>query len=40
MEEDWNYAPNYFDFIHIRSLGGSFQDWDRVLLEAYSYVPP
>lgn len=40
MEEDWPYAPNYFDFIHIRSLSGSFQDWDQVLLKAHSHLEP
>ena len=35
MEEEWTFDHNYFQYIHMRSMSGSFKDWDRVLEEAY-----
>ena len=35
MEEEWTYKDNSFDYIHMRSLSGSFKDWDAVLSQAY-----
>ena len=35
MEEEWTYPDNHFDYIHIRSLSGSFEDWDLILARAY-----
>ncbi|KAF8465346.1 S-adenosyl-L-methionine-dependent methyltransferase [Kalaharituber pfeilii] len=40
MEEDWNFPNNYFDYIHMRSMSGSFADWDRVLQQAYDACAP
>jgi len=40
MEEEWTYHDDYFDFIHIRSLSGSFKDWDRVLAQTYKKLAP
>jgi len=38
MEEEWAYPSASFDYIHMRSMSGSFSDWDRVLEQAYKYV--
>ena len=35
MENDWIYPNDNFDFIHMRSLSGSFQNWERILAQAY-----
>lgn len=40
MEEEWTYPDNYFDFIHMRSMSGSFIDWDRVIEQAYRKTAP
>lgn len=40
MEEDWSYESDVFDYIHIRSLSGSFSNWDRVLEQGFQYAPP
>ena len=39
MEDEWTYPDNHFDYIHMRSLSGSFADWDAVLARAYKWVP-
>ena len=39
MEDEWTFNDNYFDYIHMRSLSGSFADWDGVLAQAYKWVP-
>ena len=39
MEDEWTYPDNHFDYIHMRSLSGSFADWDSVLAQAYKWVP-
>ncbi|KAI5808636.1 S-adenosyl-L-methionine-dependent methyltransferase [Peziza echinospora] len=38
MEEEWTFPRDYFDYVHIRSLSGSFKDWDAILLKAYNYI--
>jgi len=40
MEEDWTYENNYFDYVHMRSLSGSFSDWESVLRNAYEKTKP
>jgi len=35
MEEEWTYKDNSFDYIHMRSLSGSFSNWESVLRNAY-----
>ena len=35
MEEQWTYDAGYFDYIHMRTLSGSFHDWESVLKNAY-----
>src|SRR5690348_4950580 len=33
--DTWVYQENYFDYIHIRTLFGSIQDWDTLYSQAY-----
>ena len=33
--DEWVYPPDYFDFIHIRSLFGSIEDWPTLYTRAY-----
>ncbi|KAF8466870.1 S-adenosyl-L-methionine-dependent methyltransferase [Kalaharituber pfeilii] len=40
MEEDWTYHDDFFDYIHIRSLSGSFRSWDAILAQAYRKTKP
>jgi len=40
MEDEWTYQDNYFDFIHMRTLSGSFSDWDAILAQAYRKLTP
>ena len=40
MELDWTYSPDDFDYIHMRSLSGSFADWDHVLVQAHRWSTP
>lgn len=35
MEEEWTYPDNFFDYIHMRSMSGSFMDWDKVIEQAF-----
>ena len=37
MESNWVYPDNHFDYIHMRTLGGAFSDWDAVLKQAYRW---
>ncbi|TKA30020.1 hypothetical protein B0A50_02739 [Salinomyces thailandicus] len=38
-EEDWQYHSK-FDYIHIRSMGGSISDWPRLMQQAYRNLNP
>ncbi|RPB21339.1 S-adenosyl-L-methionine-dependent methyltransferase [Terfezia boudieri ATCC MYA-4762] len=40
MEEPWTYDDDYFDYIHMRCLSGSFCDWESVLRNAYDATKP
>ncbi|KAF8448323.1 putative TAM domain methyltransferase [Terfezia claveryi] len=40
MEEEWTYDNDSFDYIHMRSLSGSFSDWEFVLRNAYDKTKP
>ena len=31
----WIYPPNYFDYVHIRSLFGSIEDWPTLYSRAF-----
>tara|TARA_R110002003_G_scaffold463_2_gene20028 strand:- start:662 stop:1303 length:642 start_codon:yes stop_codon:yes gene_type:complete len=37
---EWTFAPNHFDFIHIRELFGCIPDWDFFLQQAYNHTRP
>lgn len=34
---EWTYAPNRFDFVHLRCLFGSIKDWPALYREVYKY---
>lgn len=34
-EQDWTFPESSFDFIHIRTLGGSLSDWPRLMGQCY-----
>lgn len=38
-EQDWQYYTK-FDYIHIRSMGGSISDWPRLMRQAYDNLHP
>ena len=38
MEDEWTFQDDSFDYIHMRSLSGSFSDWDAILAQAYKWV--
>lgn len=38
-EQDWSYHGK-FDYIHIRSMGGSISDWPRLMQQAYDNLQP
>lgn len=40
LELEWTYPENYFDFIHIRNLAQSINDWPKLLSEAYRCLAP
>ncbi|CEJ59598.1 hypothetical protein PMG11_08217 [Penicillium brasilianum] len=40
FESEWNYEPNYFDFIHARCLAGCVADWPRFISRIYDHVKP
>jgi SAM-dependent methyltransferase len=40
-ESEWLYNPNEaFDFIHLRGMGGSINDWDKLCAQCYNHVKP
>lgn len=34
LTQEWTYPNNFFDFIHVRTLGGAIKDWVAFLKEA------
>ncbi|CAJ2499660.1 Uu.00g025130.m01.CDS01 [Anthostomella pinea] len=36
----WTYAPNNFDYIHMRWLVGAIPDWDTLFKEAFKSIKP
>lgn len=38
--QDWTFAPNSFDYVHIRYMLGSIQDWPRLFKQAYTALKP
>ena len=39
-ESDWTYSKGSFDFIHLRTLGGSIRDVPRLLRQVYDHLKP
>lgn len=40
-EANWTFSPSKpFDFIKLRSMGGSIADWPRLLKQAYDHLAP
>ncbi|KAF8446672.1 S-adenosyl-L-methionine-dependent methyltransferase [Kalaharituber pfeilii] len=39
-EQDWVYADESFDFIHIRNLAQAFTDWDKVMAQVWRCIKP
>lgn len=40
VTQDWTFAPNTFDYIHVRYMLGSIQDWPRLFKQAYAALKP
>lgn len=40
VEQDWTFAPGSFDYVHIRYMLGTVQDWPRLLRQAYTALKP
>ncbi|KAI1334724.1 S-adenosyl-L-methionine-dependent methyltransferase [Xylariaceae sp. FL0016] len=38
--QEWTFQPNSFDYIHMRYLFGSIQDWDELFRQAYRACKP
>lgn len=38
--DDWTFPLEHFDFIHIRTLGGSIKDWPALLRRCYQHLKP
>lgn len=38
--QSWTFGPDSFDFVHLRFLTGSIQDWHALFREAYRCVRP
>ncbi|KAL7628840.1 hypothetical protein AAE478_000355 [Parahypoxylon ruwenzoriense] len=39
-EQPWTYAPDSFDYIHIRYLLGGISDWPKLYRQAYAALKP
>ncbi|KAI1660025.1 S-adenosyl-L-methionine-dependent methyltransferase [Daldinia decipiens] len=40
LEQEWTYAPNSFDYIHIRYMVGSVADWPKLFRQAFKTLKP
>ena len=40
LTQEWTYDANSFDFIHVRTMGGSIKDWPAFLEQAYKALKP
>lgn len=38
--EEWTFPSNHFDFIHMRGLVGSIDDWDALFQKAWNCLRP
>ncbi|KAF8462854.1 S-adenosyl-L-methionine-dependent methyltransferase [Kalaharituber pfeilii] len=36
----WSYKNDYFDYVHMRSMSGSFSNWDTIMKEVYRVTAP
>ncbi|KAM0239566.1 hypothetical protein ACHAP5_008212 [Fusarium lateritium] len=39
-QQEWTFEPESFDFIHIRYLQGSINDWDKLYSQMYKFLKP
>ncbi|EFQ97770.1 hypothetical protein MGYG_00811 [Nannizzia gypsea CBS 118893] len=39
-QQEWTFPESSFDFIHIRTLGGSISDWPRLMGQCYKRLKP
>ncbi|KAM0318647.1 hypothetical protein ACHAPQ_010607 [Fusarium lateritium] len=39
-QQEWTFEPESFDFIHIRYLQGSINDWDKLYSQVYKCLKP
>lgn len=37
---DWTFEPESFDFIHVRYLQGTIDDWDKFYNQMYKFLKP
>ena len=35
IEEEWTHPKNHFDYIHMRTLGGSIADWPKLMKSSF-----
>ncbi|KAI0021193.1 S-adenosyl-L-methionine-dependent methyltransferase [Xylariomycetidae sp. FL0641] len=40
VTQPWTYAPNSFDYVHMRWMVGAIPDWDALYKEAYRSIKP
>ncbi|KAI9739331.1 MAG: hypothetical protein M1834_007544 [Cirrosporium novae-zelandiae] len=40
FEEDWAHKPDYFEFIHGRTIAGAVRDWPKLISQAYTHTKP
>ncbi|KAF9778783.1 hypothetical protein IL306_003259 [Fusarium sp. DS 682] len=40
FNQDWTFAPESFDYVHLRYLVGCVPDWDRLYEQAYKALKP
>ena len=37
---DWTFEPESFDFIHIRYMQGTIDDWEKLYSQIYKFLKP
>ncbi|KAN0072658.1 S-adenosyl-L-methionine-dependent methyltransferase [Elaphomyces granulatus] len=40
FEREWMYKPDFFDFIHARTIAGSVQSWPKLMKQALKHLKP
>ncbi|XXG94483.1 hypothetical protein Hte_000740 [Hypoxylon texense] len=40
LEQPWTYAPNSFDYIHIRYMVGGVSDWNKLFRQSFDALKP